>query len=142
MADAARLKAAYLADTSALHRLSHPQVAERLGPLLEEGAVATCAVVDLEVLYSAKSADDYDAVRTERRAFPDIPITPQVMARALEVQAQLAQRGQHRLPIPDLIIGAAAESAELVLLHYDADHERIADVTGQTHEWVVPRGAL
>lgn len=142
MADTAGLKAAYLADTSALHRLSEPQVAERLGPLLEEGAVATCAIVDLEVLCSAKSADDYDVVRAERRAFPDVPITPEVMARALEVQAQLTHRGQHRLPIPDLVISAAAESAELVLLHYDADYERIADATGQPHEWVVPRGAV
>lgn len=142
MADPARLRAAYLADTSALHRLSRPEVAERLRPLMEQGAVATCAVVDLKILYSATSADSYDAIRAERRAFPDVPITPEVMGRALEVQAQLAGRGHHRLPMPDLMIAAAAESAGLVLLHYDGDYERIAEVTGQDHEWIVPRGVV
>ena len=28
----------------------------------------------------------------------------------------------------------------MVLLHYDADFDRIAAVTGQAMEWVVPRG--
>jgi len=52
------------------------------------------------------------------------------------------RRGRHRLPIPDLIVAAAAESAGLIVLHYDGDFERIAEVTGQPTEWVVPRGAL
>ena len=55
---------------------------------------------------------------------------------------QLAPKGHHRLPIPDLIIAAAAESAELSVLHYDADYERIAEVTGQPNEWIVPRGSV
>jgi hypothetical protein len=28
------------------------------------------------------------------------------------------------------------------VLHYDADFDRIADVTGQTSEWVVPKGSV
>ena len=43
----------YLADKSALARLAEPQVRERLPPLLLEGLVATCPIIDLEVLYSA-----------------------------------------------------------------------------------------
>ena len=54
----------------------------------------------------------------------------------MEVQGLLAQRGQHRLPIPDLIIAAAAESAGLAVLHYDADLERIAAVqSSRTNGW-------
>jgi predicted nucleic acid-binding protein len=117
-------------------------VAARLRPLIEDGAIATCALVDLEILYSARNAADYDAIRADREAFDDVPITPAVMRRALDIQHALARRGQHRVPIPDLIIAAAAESASLPVLHYDADYERIADVTGQLHEWVVPRGSL
>jgi predicted nucleic acid-binding protein len=64
------------------------------------------------------------------------------MDRALEVQGLLALRAQHRLPIPDLILAAAAEVAALAVLHYDADFERIAKVTKQKHEWVVPRGTI
>jgi hypothetical protein len=29
-----------------------------------------------------------------------------------------------------------------VLLHHDADLDRIVDVTGQPAEWVVPRGSV
>lgn len=65
-----------------------------------------------------------------------------MLARALDVQHELARRGQHRLPIPDLIIAAAAEGAALTLLHYDADFEGIAAVTGLGHEWIASRGSL
>ena len=132
----------FLADKSALARANEPAVGNRLLPLLQEGLVATCAVVDLEVLYSARSPADYKAVREERRAFPDVPITPAVMERALQVQGLLARGGRHRVPIPDLIIAAAAESADLTVLHYDADYEQIAQVTGQKQQWVMPRGTL
>ncbi len=136
------LTARYLADKSALARFSHPVVEQRLRPLIEEGMAATCAIVDLEVLYSARNAADYQAILEERRAFESIPITPEVMGRALDVQGLLARRGQHRVPIPDLILAAAAESVRLAVLHYDADFERIAGVTKQKHEWVVPRGTV
>ena len=43
---------------------------------------------------------------------------------------------------PDLIVAAAAEAAGLKVLHYDADFDRIAAVTAQETEWVVPRGSL
>jgi predicted nucleic acid-binding protein len=118
-----------------------PAVAERLRPLMDAGSVATCAVVDLEVLYSARSRD-YDATLFERRSLLAVPITPRVMERSIEIQRLLARRGEHRLPITDLIVAAAAESADLTILHYDGDYERIAAVTAQPHEWVVPRGTI
>lgn len=104
--------------------------------------VATCAIVDLEVLYSARNAAAYQAILEERRGFESVPITPEVMGRALEVQGLLARRGRHRVPIPDLILAAAAESARLAVLHYDADFERIAAAGGAGHEWVVPKGSI
>jgi len=42
----------------------------------------------------------------------------------------------------DLLIAAAAESARLTLLHYDADFDTIAAVTGQPIRWIAPRGSL
>ncbi len=136
------MKARFLADKSALAHMDTPAVATRLGPLLTEGLAATCAVVDLEVLYSARGPTDYEALREERRAFAEVPITPAVMERALHVQRLLARSGRHRVPIPDLIIAATAESADLTVLHYDADYEQIATVTGQPQTWVVPRGTI
>lgn len=63
------------------------------------------------------------------------------MATAIDLQQALARVGEHRVPIPDLIISAAALKANLVVLHYDTDFERIAEVGGAPHEWVVPRGS-
>ena len=116
---------------------------EALVPILEAGDAATCAVIELEVLYSTRNASDH--ARTLRRralAYRHVVLTEAMFQRAIEVQGLLALRGQHRVPIPDLIIAAAAEHAEMVLLHYDADFDRIAAVTGQALEWVVPRGAV
>lgn len=136
------LKARYLADKSALARFPLPAVAARLRPLLEEGLVATCAIVDLEVLYSARNLSDYEQVLEERQSLDAAPVTPEVMSTAVELQHALARRGQHRVPIPDLVISAAAKHARLVVLHYDGDFARIAVVGGASHEWVVPQGSL
>jgi predicted nucleic acid-binding protein len=136
------LKARYLADKSALARLPVPAVGERLRPLIEDGEVATCAIVDLEVLYSSRNLDDYEAVLEERMSLDSAPITLEVMSTAVDLQHALARRGQHRVPIPDLIISAAALRANLVVLHYDADFERLASSGGALHEWIVPQGSV
>ena len=138
----ALLRATHLVDKSALARMTHASVEARLRPLLEEGFVATCAIIDLEVLYSARSLAVYEAILAERRALDEVPITLEVTTRAITVQRLLAQVGRHRLPIADLLIAAAGESADLTVLHYDADFERIADITGQRQEWVAQRGSL
>lgn len=110
--------------------------------MMDEGLIATCAIVDLEVLYSARSLADYEAVLEERRSFASAPITAEVMATAIDLQRVLARRGQHRAPIPDLVISAAAKHAGLVVLHYDADFERIARAGGADHDWVVLQGSV
>ena len=69
-------------------------------------------------------------------------LTEETFQRAIDIQQSLARLAQHRLPIPDLIVAAVAESAGLIVLHYDADYDRIAAVTGQPVEWVVPRGSV
>jgi predicted nucleic acid-binding protein len=136
------LSAQFLADKSALARFPIASVAGRLRPLIEEGHVATCAIVDLEVLFSGRNLADYEAVLEERRSLDSAPITPAVMTRAIELQHALARRGQHRIAIPDLVISAAAQISGLVVLHYDADFERISAVGGAKHEWVVPQGSI
>ena len=136
------LRARYLADKSALARFSTPTVAERLRPLLEDGLIATCSIVDLEVLYSTRSSSDFEEVLVERQSLDEAPITQEVMHAAIELQRALARVGHHRLAIPDVIISAAARASDLIVLHYDSDFERLAAVGGADHEWVVPRGSL
>lgn len=136
------LTARYLADKSALARFPVPAVRVRLEPLLEEGDLATCAIVDLEVLYSSRNLVDYEEILEERRSLDSAPITPEVLATAVDLQHALARVGQHRVPIPDLLISAAALTSNLVVLHYDSDFERIAAIGGAAHEWVVPQGSV
>jgi predicted nucleic acid-binding protein len=135
--------ARYLIDKSVLARMPLPRVRERLEPILDSGLAATCAIIDLEVLYSARNAEDHREIRHRRTlAYERVRLTEEVFDRAIEVQGQLAVGGRHRIPIPDLVIAAAAEAAGLVVLHYDADFDRIAAVTGQSMEWVVPQGSV
>ena len=134
----------YLVDKSALtRRATRPEVRETLEPLLLSGQVATCGIVDLELLYSARSPGSYAALADALRGMPRALMEEATFDRALEVQAELAARSQHRaVPLPDLLIAACAEVAQLTVLHYDADFDRIAAVTGQPAQWVVPRGSV
>jgi len=136
--------ASFLADKSALtRRETRPEVREALEPLLLAGEIATCGIVDLELLYSASSRATYRALAEALRGMPRAPVDDACMARALEVQAMLAERSQHRaVPLPDLLIAACAEKAGLVVLHYDADFDQIAELTGQPTRWIVARGSV
>lgn len=134
--------AQYLADTSALSRLDRPAVDVALSPLIEAGQVATCGMVELEVLFSARSPDDY--ARRQRQlhdGFEQLAMPDEVWHRALEVQAVLATRSEHRgAALPDLLIAATAERHRVTVLHYDHEYDLIASVTGQEVRWIVPRG--
>jgi predicted nucleic acid-binding protein len=134
----------FLADKSALtRRETRPEVREALEPLLLAGEVATCGIVDLELLYSATSRATYRALAEALPGMPRAAVDEGCVRRALEVQAMLAERSQHRaVPLPDLLVAACGERAGLAVLHYDADFERIAGLTGQAAQWVVPRGSV
>ena len=107
------------------------------------GEIATCGIVELELLYSTTSRATYRALAEALRGMPHVAVEEADFRRALEVQAMLAERSQHRaVPLPDLLIAASAERAELAVLHYDADFDRIAELTGQRTQWIVPRGSV
>jgi predicted nucleic acid-binding protein len=132
-----------LIDKSALARMIHEPVQKRLTPIIEAGAAATCAIIDLEVLYSAKNHVEHSRIRRRRElAYESVPVTEAALARAIDVQGQLSRSGRHRVPIPDLIIAAVAEAGGLTVLHYDSDYDVISEVTSQPVEWVVERGSV
>jgi predicted nucleic acid-binding protein len=58
---------------------------------------------------------------------------------ALAEQVPLRHR---RIPLVDLLVAAAAESAEVPVLHYDRHFERIAEITGEPLRAVAPLGSL
>jgi predicted nucleic acid-binding protein len=127
----------WLIDKSALVRLAASPDAGEWAGRIERGVVRITTVTRLEVGYSARSAADLRAGLRQPpvSAMPVEYLTPAIEDRAVEVQALLADKGQHRAPsIPDLIIAAAAELAGLTVLHLDKDFDVIADVTGQPVE--------
>lgn len=134
----------YLADTSALVRMRHPVVTAVLGPLIGQGLVARCGPIDLEVLYTARNAAEVADMREERAlAFPLVTTTQADFDRAMEVMELLAAAHKHRsVKVPDLVIAAIAERARMIVIHYDADFDHVAEVTGQKTQWVAPRGSL
>lgn len=132
----------YLADKSVWARLTQPRVRAALLPRVDRGVVGTCPIIDLEILYSARNGTEHEHFRNQRGAFEYFPMTDEVARRAVEVQGLLAARAQHRsVSIPDLLIAATAERYSLTVLHYDADFDRIAELTHQPVEWIVPRGS-
>lgn len=133
--------AVYLADKSAhAQRFTSEVAARRLDREITSGRLAVCEMVALELLYSARNSSDYLRLSTALQALPWVTTDGAAMKRALDVQRRLAKRGQHRRQLPDLIIAATAELAELTVLHYDHDFDLIGDITGQPTEWIIPRG--
>src|SRR5215471_12870274 len=125
--------AVYLADTSVyVLRAKHAVVRDRIAQLLTEGRLAACQMTALEFLNNAPDPGSYEILWGALMAQRWIDVTSAVMDRALEVHRNLARMSQHRhFRLPDLIIAAAGELAGATVLHYDADYDRIAGVTGQ-----------
>lgn len=133
----------YLADTSAWARAARPAVSSRWERLIEQDALAICAPVRLELLYTAPDEAMFARIRRDVDALPQVVLDSSTGARAEDVQASLVRRGHHRGPTPvDLLVAAAAEASGLTLLHYDRHFDLIVEVTGQPAEWLARRGTL
>jgi predicted nucleic acid-binding protein len=128
---------AWLIDKSALVRLDAAADTAEWASRIDRGLVRISTVTRLEVGYSARTATDHRTLLTEPpiSSMPVEYLTPKIEDRAVELQLALAERGHHRAPsIPDLLIAATAELADLTVLHLDTDFELIAELTGQPTE--------
>jgi predicted nucleic acid-binding protein len=136
--------AVYLADTAVyVLQARHPQVRRRFEGLLAEGRLAACHMTALEFLNNAPDPRGYEVIWGAMHAQRWLDVTGDAMERALAVHRMLAAASQHRhFRLPDLIIAATAELHGATVLHYDADYDRIAHVTGQSTEWVAAKGSL
>lgn len=132
----------HLADTSVLKRLRIADVRQAVEPMLIAGELARAGICDLEVGYSARNAEEWDGLMAAVEAFALVETTAEHIRRARQVQRMLAAEHQRGRKIPDLLIAAAAEASNLVVLHYDADFDRIAAATSQRCQWVVPAGSV
>ena len=133
----------YLADTGAWHRSDHPDVSAAWRARLEADSIATTDPIRLEILYSARSLEEYDRLADRLDALHQVPCGDAAFQRALEVHRLMARRPlHHRVSIGDLLIAAVAELSGATVWHYDADYDRIAGVTSQPVQWIAPRGSL
>jgi predicted nucleic acid-binding protein len=127
---------------SVLTRLREPSIRESIELRVQQGELARAGISDLEIGFSARDAAEWDRLADAVEAFELVETTDEHVRRARQVQRLLATKHQRGRKVPDLLIAAAAEARNLTVLHYDADFDRIAAVTGQSCQWVVPAGSV
>lgn len=133
-------------DTSALILAAeHRDAADRLRETIEADRLAITDIVLVEYLNGARNLAEYDRFALALGAAVRLRVEPRDWDRVLGVHRHLAASGaghQRSVPVPDLVIAAVAERHGAVLVHYDADYDRIAAITGQRVSWVIPRGSV
>jgi len=110
-----------LLDKSALVR------AEDL-PSSSLGEPCVCAITRLEMLQSARSAAEYQEIEAALDAFHELRVNAETILTAVAAHRELGQRGRHRLPIPDLLIGACAQQHQAAVLHVDRHYDVLSEV--------------
>lgn len=119
----------WILDKSVVARFGAPAIDAQVAELA--GKLFVCAVGELEQLYSARSAADYDERKALLHAsFDVVAAPPDLFGRVLQLQRDLAHHHGlwHRTPIPDLLIAETALFHDLGVLHIDRDFSRIAEV--------------
>jgi len=133
-----------LADTSAwTNRHKDPIVQADFDARVLAGQIATCPMVVMELLWTARDAEEFGELRDDLAALPQLPIAAEAWERALDVWHELVRHGGHRQIRPaDLLIAAVAQVAGVGLCHYDGDFEAIEPVTAQPLRPIAPIGSL
>jgi predicted nucleic acid-binding protein len=120
-----------------------PELTAWFNAAVEAGLVLVCDLVILELTRLAPNEGRAREVSDRLAAFEAIPMRAGLWGRARETQLAMSATGDHRrVPSADLLLAAAAEEADVDLVHYDRDYERIAAVGALRQEWLVPDGTL
>jgi predicted nucleic acid-binding protein len=131
----------FLLDKSA-HELARrdPDARRVFETMAVAGVLGTCAIVELEILYSARSTAGHRRLKT----YPHeqcvwLETSDDTLSAAVDLQEAMLAAGTQRKPIPHLIIVAVAQDHDAVLVHHDRDFDDIATVaTGLRTRWIVP----
>lgn len=134
----------FIADKSAWERSRRREVAADWARALEGAQIAVCPVVTMELLYSTRSAAEFERLEGLLAGMLDVPITRPITDAAISAMRELARRRplHHRLPLSDVLIAAAAQEFELGVLHYDRHYDRLAEVLTFESRWLAPAGSL
>lgn len=100
------------------------------GPLevADDDELCLCAVTRLELLHSARSGSDYEELGQDLARFRDLRMNAETFAVSLAAHRELAALGQHRLPIPDLLIAACAQQHSADVVHFDRHYDTLSRV--------------
>jgi predicted nucleic acid-binding protein len=101
-------------------------------------------IVKLEILFTARNGEHFDATAEELSAVATAPLTRSVLQAAEAGMRALAHTsaGAHRIPIADYLTAAAAQETGAAVLHYDHDYDTLADVMSFESVWLAPPGSM
>jgi predicted nucleic acid-binding protein len=120
-----------------------PRLATWFNAQVANGLVLVCDLVILELTRLTPNETRAREVTDRLAAFESVPMPATLWRRARELQIALAAGGEHRrVPPVDLLIACAAQAADVPLIHYDRDYERIGRVSALEHRWFLPDGTL
>ncbi len=136
--------ATYIVDTSARARSHHPAIRGQWASALRAQQIVTCSITTLELLYAARTAEEFRELEADEATLRDIPITVSVQRAAISALRDLSRKGDgyHRVKLPDALIAAAAQHAAIGVLHYDHHFDRLAEVLHFDSRWIAPPGTL
>jgi predicted nucleic acid-binding protein len=127
----------YLVDLSAWVKYPDPEAGPRLDELTVAGSAVSCGVVELQLLSAVHDQATYTTVASLRGASIDmLTMTEADTQRALEVQSRLVEHEQFGISWIALLVAAVAERHGVPILHCHTNFDAIAEVTGQSVEWV------
>ena len=108
-----------------LRRHRSGDLVARTTELIQAGYGATNGVVKLEVLVGCRDEADFELAERRLSAVADLPLTAATWRIAAVLGFRLRRKGI-TTSIPDLIIAACAMENDALLVHADADFDRIA----------------
>ncbi|MCX5378374.1 PIN domain nuclease [Streptomyces sp. NBC_00091] len=112
--------------------------------MLKAGRISLCEPTEFEMLFSARSAQDYRRTKAQLRdLFGWRPVPEDGWQQILDLQEQLSRRGSHRSASGiDLLVAVTAKAHGLTVLHYDRDFDTIAGVTELQSRWLAEPGSI
>jgi predicted nucleic acid-binding protein len=127
-------------DTSAWNRQRDGHVLDRWRATAAAGLLASCPVVALELLASARDEEAFGDLDRTLAALPQASVTRSSCAAALSAAREL--RGERRLPAADYLIAAAAADRGAGVLHYDRHFDVLCAALGIASVWIAAPGSL
>ena len=106
-------------------RPPHAELASRVDEILRQGRAATNGVIRLEIVSGARNEREFDDYSETLHALIQLAIGDQTWTQAARLGYQMRRLGI-TASTPDLIISASAMEHRAVLIHADADFDRIA----------------